>query len=84
MKEPQKAFPYKPPTIEIKRKYSYIFDEQFSVKQKYSKLIFDKVLAFIFLVITSPIIILLKLAFIIEGLLIPKNKGPIFFSYNAK
>ena len=83
MKEPKKAFPYKPPSDDIKQKYSYIFHEQFSIKQKYLKLIFDKFVALIFLIITSPIIILLKLAFIIEGLIIPENKGPMFFSYNA-
>ena len=36
-----------------------------------------------FFIITLPIIIFLKLAFILEGLLIPENKGPMFFSYNA-
>jgi lipopolysaccharide/colanic/teichoic acid biosynthesis glycosyltransferase len=78
-----KSFPYKPPSIFIYRKFSYIFNEHFSIKQKYFKLMFDKVVALIFLVITSPFIILLKLAFIVEGLIIVENKGPMFFSYNA-
>ena len=43
IKEPSIAFPYKPPSDYIKQKYSYIFYEQFSIKQKFFKLIFDKV-----------------------------------------
>ena len=83
MSEPKKAFPYKPPTIEIKRKYAYIFANQFSLQNRYLKLVIDKLIALLFLLTTLPIIIFLKLAFIIEGLIIPENKGPMFFSYNA-
>ena len=83
MKEHTKAFPYKPPTIVIKRKYSYIFANQFSLQSRYLKLFFDKLVSLLFLAITLPIIFFLKLAFIIEGLIIPENKGPMFFSYNA-
>lgn len=83
MKEPSKAFPYKPPTDEIKQKYTYIFSNQFSLKARYLKLFFDKLVAFLFLSASLPIIIFLKVAFILEGLLIPENKGPMFFSYNA-
>ena len=82
-KEPSKAFPYKPPTAKIKRKYSYIFSNQISLKTRYLKLFFDKLIALFFLVVSLPIIIFLKCAFILEGLLIPENKGPMFFSYNA-
>ena len=82
-KEPVKAFPYKPPTLEIKQKYSYLFANQFSLQDRYLKLAFDKLVALSFLFVTLPIIVFLKLAFILEGLLIPQNKGPMFFSYNA-
>ncbi len=47
------------------------------------KLIFDKVLAFILLLLVSPILLLVKVAYLIEGWMIPENKGPMFFSYNA-
>ena len=83
MSEPKKAFPYKPPSDYIKQKYSIFFMSSFQLSRNISKLLFDKVVALLFLVITSPIIILLKLAFILEGLIIPENKGPMFFSYNA-
>lgn len=81
--EPSKAFPYKKPSKRIRQKYSYIFNEQFIIQKKYYKLIFDKIIAVLLLIITLPIIIFLKLAFIIEGLVVPENKGPMFFSYNA-
>jgi lipopolysaccharide/colanic/teichoic acid biosynthesis glycosyltransferase len=83
LKEPSKAFPYKPPTIEIKQKYSYIFLNNLSLNNRYLKLMFDKIVAVIFLLISLPILIILKLSFILEGLLIPENKGHMFFSYNA-
>ena len=78
-----KTFPYKPPNLFIKKKYSYMFVKDFLVNEKFLKNFFDKVVAFIFLIITTPIIALLKLAFIIEGLFVPENKGAMFFSYNA-
>lgn len=81
--EPSKAFPYKEPSKRIRQRYSYIFNKQFSIQQKYFKVMFDKFVAVLFLIITLPIVTFLKLAFIIEGLLISENKGPMFFSYNA-
>jgi lipopolysaccharide/colanic/teichoic acid biosynthesis glycosyltransferase len=53
------------------------------LQSRYLKLIVDKLISLVFLLTTLPIIISLKLAFIIEGLIIPENKGPMFFSYNA-
>jgi len=79
----KKSFPYKPPSEAIKNKYFYIFHNQFYIKQKFLKIVFDKVIAFLILIILLPVMILLKIAFIFEGLLIPENKGPMFFSYNA-
>jgi lipopolysaccharide/colanic/teichoic acid biosynthesis glycosyltransferase len=53
------------------------------LKDRLPKLVFDKVLALGFLAVASPVLLLLKLAYVVEGWLIPENKGPIFFSYNA-
>ena len=45
-------------------------------------MLFDKVIAFLLLLSLSlPIIFLLKIAYIIEGILIPENKGPMLFFY---
>ena len=70
--DPFQVFPYKPPTEFIKEKYSYIFHEQFTIKQKFIKIIFDKFFSFMLLIISSPIIFLLKIAYVIEGLIIPE------------
>jgi len=37
----------------------------------------------IFLIFAAPIFLLVKIAYVIEGWIIPENKGPMFFSYNA-
>jgi len=81
--EPPKAFPYKPPTNIIKEKYAHIFSLESKLPPRFFKLFFDMSFALIFLVFSLPIIILLKFFFIIEGILIAENKGPMFFSYNA-
>ena len=47
------------------------------------KLIFDKVLSGLLLLAAAPVLLLLKWAYMIEGWLIPENKGPMIFSYNA-
>jgi lipopolysaccharide/colanic/teichoic acid biosynthesis glycosyltransferase len=50
---------------------------------RFFKILFDKVAAIIFLLISAPILLHLKLAFLIEGWLIPENKGPMFFYYDG-
>lgn len=81
--EPNKVFPYKPPNRFIKRKYSYMFKIKKKLKQKVLKVIFDKLVSFLILIIITPLIILLKFAYVVEGIIFPENKGPMFFSYNA-
>ena len=75
-----KAFPYKPPTKDIQRKYSYIFLNNFNLPTRFIKVFFDKIVALLLLIITSPLLFLLKIAFIIEGFIVLENKGPMFFS----
>ena len=77
-----KAFPYKPPTHQIRRKFSYIFKKK-SIPNRFSKLLFDKFISLLALIAFAPLLILLKILFIIEGFLIPENKGPMFFYYYA-
>ena len=47
--EPKKAFLYKPPTSEVIKKYQYIFDIKEPLKTRLTKVLFDKVIALIFL-----------------------------------
>ena len=82
-KEPSEAFPYKPPSDEVLETYRYIFDIKKPLKPRLFKLIFDKFLALTLLVPSIPILILLKISYFVEGLLIPENKGPMIFYYNG-
>jgi lipopolysaccharide/colanic/teichoic acid biosynthesis glycosyltransferase len=81
--EPKEAFPYAPPTEELKLKYAHIFALEEPLHPRVVKLAFDKVVSFVLLVLTSPIFLLLFVAYIAEGILIPENRGPIFLYYIA-
>lgn len=81
--EPKEAFPYKPPTEAIKQKYQAIFELTEPLPERLPKLIFDKLVAGLLLLAAAPFLLLLKIAYVFEGWLIPENKGPMFFSYNA-
>ncbi len=81
--EPIEAFPYTPPTEEIKEKYREIFELNQPIKIRFLKLVFDKLVALVLLILFSPAIIILLIFNFIEGLLIPENRGPLFFYYNA-
>jgi lipopolysaccharide/colanic/teichoic acid biosynthesis glycosyltransferase len=81
--EPKEAFPYKPPDDAIKQKYRHIFELDKPLDDRFLKVAFDKVVAVLLLMVAAPILLLLKIAYIIEGWLIPENKGPMIFSYNA-
>lgn len=81
--EPIEAFPYKPPTDEIREKYKEVFELKAPLKVPFLKLFLDKLIAVIFLIAVSPIVLLLLMLNFIEGLIIPENKGPLFFYYNA-
>lgn len=81
--EPKEAFPYKPPTLLIRKKYADLFLINDSIKPPLLKLIFDKLAALIFLILFSPILFILKIFYILEGIFITENKGNLFYSYNA-
>lgn len=81
--EPREAFPYTPPSVEIKERYREIFELEEPIRVPFLKLLFDKFVATVMLILFLPAIILLLVFNFIEGLLIPENKGPLFFYYNA-
>ena len=83
LKESSKSFPYKPPSKLIKKRYAHIFALENEIPSKFLKLFFDKILAITLLFFCIPILLLIKLAYVIEGFLFPENEGPMFFSYNA-
>ncbi len=81
--EPVEAFPYKPPSDDIKVRYGYIFLLTGPLPPRLFKVFFDKMIALILLIVSAPVLLLLKIAYIIEGLLIPENSGPMYFYYWA-
>lgn len=81
--EPKEAFPYKPPTAEIKARYGHIFKLTEPLPPRFFKSAFDKLVALVMLLLSAPIMLLLKMAYVVEGWLIPENAGPMFFYYNA-
>ena len=81
--EPGEAFPYKPPSDEIREKYAHIFELEGPLKNRVFKTVFDKVVALCLLVAAAPVLLLVKIAYLIEGWMTPENAGPTFFHYNA-
>ena len=79
--EPTEAFPYTPPTEAVKKEFRHIFELQEPLPPRFAKSIFDRVIGAILLTLSTPILLCLKVAFIIEGLIIPENKGPMLFYY---
>jgi len=81
--EPKEAFPYKGPTEDIRIKYQHIFDYRGKLPIRYSKIVFDKSIALLLLGIALPILIFLKILYVLEGWLIRENAGSMIFYYNA-
>ena len=79
--EPTEAFPYSPPTDHIKERYSHIFELGEELPLRFFKTLFDKLMALSLLLLSLPILLLLKIGYVIEGILIPENKGPMLFYY---
>ena len=79
--EPTEAFPYKPPTDAIRQRYAHIFQMQGPLPARFFKTAFDKLVAVVMLLVAAPILLVLKIAYVIEGILIPENAGPMFFYY---
>lgn len=79
--EPNEAFPYKAPDEHVKEKYASLFEIQEPVSIGFFKLLFDKLVAFTILTCCLPIILLLLVLNYFEGILIPANRGPLFFYY---
>lgn len=83
LKEPTEAFPYVPPTPEIREKYKELFDLKDPLPYPWTKFVFDKVFSSLILLCCIPIFLFLWCFNIINGLIRPEDQGPLFFCYNA-
>jgi lipopolysaccharide/colanic/teichoic acid biosynthesis glycosyltransferase len=81
--EPKESFPYLPPSSDILIRYNYLFKIKYPLPIRISKVIFDKFLSAILLLLFLPLLIILKIMYLFEGVLLPDNKGDMFFFYNA-
>lgn len=79
--EPLEAFPYRPPSPEVLQTYRHIFDLKGPLPTRLSKVLFDKTVACVLLVFSLPVLVVVKIVYVLEGLLIPNNKGPMLFFY---
>ena len=79
--EPEEAFPYTPPTDLVKDKYGHLFEISASLPSRVSKLLFDKIVSFFLVIFSVPVLLLLKFAYLVEGLIVAENKGPMLFYY---
>jgi lipopolysaccharide/colanic/teichoic acid biosynthesis glycosyltransferase len=81
--EPPEAFRYKAPDEQLRRKYAVVFALREPLKNRPLKLLFDKLLSFCLLVLTSPIFLIAFVAYFLEGIFIPESRGPFFIHYTA-
>lgn len=79
-----KSFPYKPPTEQIIIEFGDILEIKSPLKTKILKICFDKIVALIALSLGLPILLILKIAYLLEGSIIKENAGPMFFFYWAR
>ena len=83
MSEDDRAFPYTAPTEAIKERYKEIFALKEPLKDRPCKIIFDKVVSLLLIVLFSPLVICLCVAHKIEGLMDPDAKGPFVYGYTS-
>jgi len=81
--EPREAFPYWPPDETLKEKYRHFYNLTGPLKPRPLKTAFDKIFSSVILLSVSPILLGLYIANLIEGSVIPENKGPLFYYYWA-
>lgn len=79
--EPEEAFPYLPPTEELRAKYADIFALTDPIPLRVDKWVFDKVIALTVISVAAPLLALLWCAYKIEGLIDRSSRGPVFYYY---
>lgn len=79
--EPEEAFPYLPPTDELRAKYAHVFALGDRIPLRADKWVFDKVIALAVLIIAAPLLALMWCAYKIEGLIDNSSRGPVFYYY---
>lgn len=81
--EPLEAFPYRPPSPELRQRYAAIFALTSPLPVRGIKRAMDVLVATACLLVALPILGILKLALLLEGIVDPSSRGPLCFSYTA-
>ncbi|MDB2609476.1 sugar transferase [Paracoccaceae bacterium] len=79
--EPTEAFPYKAPTDFIKNEYKEIFNIKEEIPLPRVKRLFDILLSLPIIIIASPILSIVWIAYKLEGLFDKSCRGPFLFFY---
>lgn len=79
--EPEEAFPYRPPSDELRLRYADIFQLSGQIRLRLDKWLFDKIIASAVLLFTAPILILIWILYKIEGIFDKSSRGPVFYFY---
>ena len=75
------AFPYLPPSEQVKERYSEFFDNPSPIQMPKCKRAFDIALATIVLIPGVFILLILKVFIVLEGLLNKEARGPLLYFY---
>ena len=77
----KKAFPYLPPSKKITSEYAEYFNKSYRPRKRHLKRLFDLLFSGLLIIFAIPIIFVLKIAYLIEGFIEPKSRGPLFYFY---
>ena len=81
IEEPEEAFPYKAPSETLRVEYAEIFEISDPLPMRLDKLVFDKVIAVGVLLVAAPILLVIWIAYKVEGFFIPAHRGPMLYYY---
>lgn len=79
--EPSEAFPYEAPSDAVREEFAHIFARKEALPPRRLKIFFDKLVSAILLLLSLPVLFLLKIGYMVEGFFIPESRGPMFFYY---
>src|SRR6266850_5961351 len=80
--EPEQAFPHLPPSADLRKRYSHLFQQQ-PAPEPELKIVFDRVVGAFLLLVASPLIGALFVAHLLIATFMPDQRGRLVISYNA-
>jgi len=80
--EPEQAFPHLPPSADMRKRYSHLFQQE-PAPEPELKIVFDRAVGAFLLLIASPLIGALFIAHVLIATFMPDQRGRLLISYNA-